>query len=996
MDGLRLYYSFVKTDGTMLTPALNLLTTATFTLTKQNALDYIGVYFELRLYTGNSFRMCDYETVEIAKTENGKSITKKSEVSKYMVSADGVTTPSGTWQNTKAGAISAYNTAHGISGSEWQKDTWMWTQTTITWSDDSTTVLYTNERNPNDGVPGQDIIVDGATEMKYYVGTSNSSHPAENSSDWKDLSQVTQTQGKWLWSKATTYYRKAGSAAGSHDAGYSVNYNVSYISKDGGAGRGITSVTEYYKATNSSSPMSAPTSDSGWSTDPNLSDLTDKWDANHKYLWNYEKVTYSSGTTVERTVPQILAIWTKDGRGIDSIQNKYKVTNSASVPLREHEGGSGWDDNPITPGQGQYLWNYEVISWTDSSEPTYTDVQLIGYVGKDGPEGPAGNDGYTVMVEPANLIFTQSTTKVNGSYPLEVSSKTSTVTVKKGNSNSAVSHTVSIASYSGCISASASGDVITVNGQIGEYTEGYVYIQVAITNGPTFTLKLNLFYNLLGTWKQWVEAGTENIVAEKISYIVHNGDNSQTIEKCKQTFNSVRNAAGAFENWLTDSENDSGSYLNMQKHIRNAEQNITNISASIRKNLLDCADGSGWRYWSGGDLCDYEKTTGRILPKGNEDAVDAYSTAVWLKSGVTYVFSVYAPSTPAVMFCKVNGPDVKPSSGSNISVTASSGRYYGTFTPSTEGYYKINVFDNYEELYYFYHPQLEVGSTPTDFESSSRNYSSEIRQTAEEIALDVQTDIEGKLSNVGIRIDGTNRTINLTAGKVNFKKTDNSTNDNITIDPETGSLKTKNLEAENGVFTGSLLFHKVKVSAAGISEQGQKLFTMYGSDGLEIPISNTTKTVAKVVLDCDIFILTGSKRSYTVYLPPAKLFKGARIKIVNGTYSGGNGTAKSVNPSQITLAVVYRSSTENPQDDAYGYAKNNFTAGIPFTFASGSTDVTLVGAPDTSKLTTLSYDAYGLMMSNNSLYKTIELVSTLNREAGDGTSYAWMIVDAKI
>ena len=250
-------------------------------------------------------------------------------------------------------------------------------------------MLYTDERNPNDGVAGQDIIVDGSTEMKYYVGDSNTTHPAESSSDWKDLSQVTQTQGKWLWSKATTYYRKSSSAAGSHDGGKSVNYNVSYISKDGAAGRAVTGITEYYKATNSDAEMAVPTSDSGWSTNPNVSN----WGAKAKYLWNYEKVTYSSGTTVERTKPQIVAIWTKDGKGIDSITNYYKITSSATAPSRPStDGGDGWDDDPTAPGAGEYLWNYEKVTYTDGSV-FRSDVQLIGHVGKDGSKGPQGPQG---------------------------------------------------------------------------------------------------------------------------------------------------------------------------------------------------------------------------------------------------------------------------------------------------------------------------------------------------------------------------------------------------------------------------------------------------------------------------------------------------------------------------------------------------------------------------------------------------------------------------
>lgn len=309
------------------------------------------------------------------KGEKGDSITKASETPYYIKNTTGVRPAENdpNWSTTKPTL---------------SKGEWLFTKIVISWSDGSTTILYTDERNPNDGISGQDIIIDGATVMKYYVSTSNTTHPADNSSDWKDLSQVTQEQGKWLWSQATTYYRKADSAAGSHDAGKSINYNVSYISKDGLNGRGIKTITEYYQATNSSTSRQKPTSTSGWSTDPNLSDLTDKWDANHKYLWNMEQTIYtnSNGTeTTDYTIPQILAIWTKDGaagKGIDSVQNYYKITNTLTPPSRNE---SGWYDDPVTPNASEpYLWNYEAITWVNPASTTYTDVQMIGHYGRDG------------------------------------------------------------------------------------------------------------------------------------------------------------------------------------------------------------------------------------------------------------------------------------------------------------------------------------------------------------------------------------------------------------------------------------------------------------------------------------------------------------------------------------------------------------------------------------------------------------------------------------
>lgn len=311
--------------------------------------------------------------------QDGDSITKQSETSYYIKNTTGVRPAENdpNWSTTKPTL---------------NKGEWLFTKTDILWSDGSHTILYTDERNPNDGLPGQGIIVDGATVMKYYVGDSNTTHPADGSSDWKDLSQVTQTQGKWLWSQATTYYRKSSSSSGSHDAGSSINYNVSYISKDGKTGRGIQSITEYYQATNNSASRQAPTSESGWDTDPNLSHLTDKWNQIHKYLWNMEKTVYSNvdgTTTTEYSIPQILAIWTKDGdagRGIDSIVNYYKVTSSATAPSKPSTPGTdGWSTTPQTPSKGQYLWNYEIITWVNGTPATTeTSVQMIGYAGTDG------------------------------------------------------------------------------------------------------------------------------------------------------------------------------------------------------------------------------------------------------------------------------------------------------------------------------------------------------------------------------------------------------------------------------------------------------------------------------------------------------------------------------------------------------------------------------------------------------------------------------------
>ena len=75
------------------------------------------------------------------KGEKGDSITKASaDTYRYTIGDSGITPPSSGWSSTKP--------------STFDKNKWLWTETTIHWSDNSTTILYTAERNPNDGING--------------------------------------------------------------------------------------------------------------------------------------------------------------------------------------------------------------------------------------------------------------------------------------------------------------------------------------------------------------------------------------------------------------------------------------------------------------------------------------------------------------------------------------------------------------------------------------------------------------------------------------------------------------------------------------------------------------------------------------------------------------------------------------------------------------------------------------------------------------------------
>lgn len=164
---------------------------------------------------------------------------------------------------------------------------------------------------------------------------------------------------------------------------------------DGTNGVGVSSVTEYYLASSSGSGVT--TSTSGWTTDPTAAAAT--LTATKKFLWNYEKVTYTDGTSVNTTPAIIGRYGDKGDKGdkgvsITSVTEYYLASSSGSGVTTST---SGWTTNPtasdatITASK-KYLWNYEVIWYSDGSADE-TDPVIIGVYGDKGDKGDKGNTG---------------------------------------------------------------------------------------------------------------------------------------------------------------------------------------------------------------------------------------------------------------------------------------------------------------------------------------------------------------------------------------------------------------------------------------------------------------------------------------------------------------------------------------------------------------------------------------------------------------------------
>lgn len=124
-----------------------------------------------------------------------------------------------------------------------------------------------------------------------------------------------------------------------------------------------------------------------------------------KYIWRRTKVTKGDGSTSYSPSQNGVCITGntgepgkdgadgtdgtpgKDGVSIQSIQEKYAVSSSNSTPP------NSWSDEvPNMTPTNKYLWNYEIITYSDKRTET-TSKRVIGAYGNTGPQGPAGADG---------------------------------------------------------------------------------------------------------------------------------------------------------------------------------------------------------------------------------------------------------------------------------------------------------------------------------------------------------------------------------------------------------------------------------------------------------------------------------------------------------------------------------------------------------------------------------------------------------------------------
>lgn len=147
---------------------------------------------------------------------------------------------------------------------------------------------------------------------------------------------------------------------------------------DGTAGKGIKSITEYYLATSAGSGVTTGTS--GWTTA--VQTIT----AAKRFLWNYEKVAYTDGTS-SKSSPVIIGVYGEKGEAgtsvtVSSTTTTYAVGTSGTTPP-----DGGWSSNVPAVPAGQYLWSKTIVTYSDGKSTTTYSVSYQGTNGKPGDDG---------------------------------------------------------------------------------------------------------------------------------------------------------------------------------------------------------------------------------------------------------------------------------------------------------------------------------------------------------------------------------------------------------------------------------------------------------------------------------------------------------------------------------------------------------------------------------------------------------------------------------
>lgn len=355
--------------------------------------------------------------------DTGKGI--KSTAITYQASMSGTTVPSGTWSSSIPSASAGQ---------------YLWTRTIMTYTDNTTSTLYSVGRMGTNGTNGKSI----GSVTNYYLATASSSGVTTSTSGWTKAVQSVSASKKYLWNYEVVKYTDdttASTTAPCIIGTYGDTGAKGDKGDTGGTGNGIKSITEHYAVSTSSS--SAPTS---WST--TVPTMTES----NKYLWNYETITYTNNTTND-TAKRVIGVY--GNKGATGSKGDTGATGSAALQIKRNFGGTyttvgqtvttGTGDFNRTPVAGDAFicmdGSSNIGTWLVSAvSGTTATIKLLAYVSSKGATGAKGDKGDTGATGPQGPQGAKGESdikcyKLTGGSNQKVWSKLGTLTSAGDNSN---------------------------------------------------------------------------------------------------------------------------------------------------------------------------------------------------------------------------------------------------------------------------------------------------------------------------------------------------------------------------------------------------------------------------------------------------------------------------------------------------------------------------------------------------------------------------------
>ena len=253
------------------------------------------------------------------------------------------------------------------------------------------------------------IGISNITEY-YAVSSSNTTAPTS----WSTTVPTMTSTNKYLWNYESIKYTDNTMKETSKRV-IGVYGDKGSTGSTGATGNGVKSITNYYLASSSSSGVT--TSTSGWTTS------VQSVSSSKKYLWNYEVVAYTNGSSVT-TTPCIIGTYGDKGDKGDSGTNaKIVYLTSTSQVFKSTDGGITFspDNIIITP-------NYQNVS--------YSKWQYSTNGGSTWKDVSSSTNGVTysstsLTLSKSSTLFTSSITSISFKILTNDSSVTDTITIVK-------------------------------------------------------------------------------------------------------------------------------------------------------------------------------------------------------------------------------------------------------------------------------------------------------------------------------------------------------------------------------------------------------------------------------------------------------------------------------------------------------------------------------------------------------------------------------------